>query len=151
MERKRRKTALAAAALAAAWIVAGCSVLNPYRGDFECPQMEKGKCVAVETAYRESLERKRLDPAGAQGKGDGASGAEEAWRKEAYAALAGMLQKPKAPLVAPPKVMRVLLLPYRADDGELYMARYAYFIVDEARFVLGERVTPEALGTAGEE
>ena len=52
-----------------------------------------------------------------------------------YKKLAGLLDEPKTPLIAPPKVMRVLLLPYK-NDRDLYMYRYAYFVVDDFRWVL---------------
>ena len=40
----------------AALLLCGCStVLNPYQSSFNCPETENGKCVSVQTAYRESL------------------------------------------------------------------------------------------------
>jgi hypothetical protein len=37
--------------------------------------------------------------------------------------------------------MRVLLLPYRGGDKELFMYRYAYFVVDDYSWVLGDNIT----------
>ena len=45
-------------------------------------------------------------------------------------------------MVAPPKVLRVLLLPYEGSDNVLYMYRYVYSFVDEPRWILDEMVTP---------
>jgi conjugal transfer pilus assembly protein TraV len=40
----------------------GCgAVLNPYKEDFSCPDYDKGKCIKVEGAYKESLQKKRND------------------------------------------------------------------------------------------
>lgn len=55
--------------------------------------------------------------------------------------LTAMLKKPTTPLMAPPKVMRVLFLPYQGDGNELYMTRYAYFMVDNPKWVIGKYLT----------
>ena len=60
---------------------------------------------------------------------------EKAYQEGVYKKLTGLLDEPKTPLIAPPKVMRVLLLPYK-NDRDLYMYRYAYFVVDDFRWVL---------------
>jgi conjugal transfer pilus assembly protein TraV len=37
----------------------GCgTILNPYKDDFSCPDHDKGKCIRVEGAYKESLQKK---------------------------------------------------------------------------------------------
>ena len=76
--------------------------------------------------------RRRTDPAkGAVLPTNG----EKAYQEGVYKKLAGLLEEPKTPLIAPPKVMRVLLLPYK-NDRDLYMYRYVYFVVDDFRWVL---------------
>jgi conjugal transfer pilus assembly protein TraV len=35
-------------------------------------------------------------------------------------------------------VMRVLTLPYKGDENELYMLRYVYIIVDGPKWVMGD-------------
>ena len=83
----------------------------------------------------------RRIPAGqiaANGPGQGGglpTNGEKAYQEGVYKKLAGLLDEPKTPLIAPPKVMRVLLLPYK-NDKDLYMYRYAYFVVDDFRWVL---------------
>jgi conjugal transfer pilus assembly protein TraV len=38
----------------------GCgAILNPYKDDFSCPDYDKGKCIKVEGAYKESLQKKK--------------------------------------------------------------------------------------------
>ena len=49
-----------------------------------------------------------------------------------------MLKEPNTPLLAPPKVMRICILPYRGDQNELYMMRYVYLLVDEPKWVVGD-------------
>jgi len=138
-------------------LACSCAILNPYKDDFECPVADKGKCVSIERAYKESNERK--DPAATQGlvkdkkvekaKQEApvvsdATKAEDAWRKEVYSTLQELLKDPKTPIVTPPKVMRLLILPYQnGKHSELYLPRYIYFIVDEPRFIMGDKVTWE--------
>lgn len=111
-------------------LVSGCS---PYASKFQCPDTDPGKCVPVEQAYLESKGTWRPE------RGSELEPALDAYRSAFFSRVAGLLEEPVAPLVVPPKVMRMLLLPYRGADNELYMPRYTYFFVDEARFVLGER------------
>jgi len=40
-------------------VICGCgAALNPYKDDFSCPAQDKGKCIRVEGAYKESLQKK---------------------------------------------------------------------------------------------
>ncbi len=123
-------------------LAAGCSLLNPYQGEFPCPQAEKGKCQPLKAAYEDSLKK---CPGGNCGNTAAAAGrtmkegiAEAAYQQEVFATLRGLLEKPRAPMTVPPKVMRVLLLPYRGDANELYMARYLYFFSEDPRWIMGE-------------
>ena len=111
------------------------NTINPYKSNFNCPYKESGKCISMTGAYDESRQeqdrsqrtrrRRRLAP----------TNGEKAYQEGVYKKLAGLLDEPKTPLIAPPKVMRVLLLPYK-NDRDLYMYRYAYFVVDDFRWVL---------------
>ena len=130
--------------------VSGCSALNPYQSEFTCPQKENGKCVSVDAAYDESLKKGKI------GKSSEAiaipvppTGEKEAveaslpkgdllYREEVNRKLAGLLKEPVTPIVAPSQVVRVLLLPYRGDSGELFMSRYVYFIAEEPRWIIGD-------------
>ena len=62
------------------------------------------------------------------------------YRSALYDKFSGLLKEPKTPIVAPPKVMRVLLLPYTGQENEFYMLRYVYFFVDKPRWILGDSV-----------
>jgi len=130
--------------VAAVTLYSGCSILNPYRSEFPCPQKENGKCVGVENAYDESLKTGKENPE-KPGKtvpekttADGSGKRSELlYQEEVYRKLAGLLREPVTPLVAPPRVMRVLLLPYRGDGGELFMPRYVYFMAEDPRWIMG--------------
>lgn len=129
----------------AALLLCGCStVLNPYQSSFNCPETENGKCVSVQTAYRQSL-NPLVKGAGGDcpdcGKGTpeeiNAASGEKDYRAALLSRLTGLLRAPETPLVAPPRVMRVLILPYKGDGGELFMPRYAYLFLEGPSWILG--------------
>ncbi|MDO3380353.1 TraV family lipoprotein [Geoalkalibacter halelectricus] len=130
-----------------ALMAAGCS---PYSSQFRCPETDPGKCVPLYEAYLES--RGMVSPSNSNGSNgrnpmmsvssDRHISGESDYQEALYGRLAGLLRDPETPMVAPPKVMRVLLLPYRGDGNELYMPRYTYFFVDEPRWILGDRMKP---------
>jgi conjugal transfer pilus assembly protein TraV len=128
----------------AAVLLCGCStVLNPYQSSFNCPETENGKCVSVQTAYRESLnplvksEGEECTNCGKERPAEmNGSPEEQGYRAALLSRLTGLLREPETPMVAPPQVMRVLLLPYKGDGGELFMPRYAYFFVDRPSWIM---------------
>ncbi len=138
----------------------GCSpILNPYSSDFTCPKTENGKCVDMEAAHEESLAKtgKKYRETGrppCNGKDcesknktdkekdrinkDNLPTPDIAYQDELHKKLAGLLAQPTTPVVAPPSVMRVLMLPYKGDENELFMLRYVYIIVDGPKWVMGD-------------
>lgn len=128
-------------------LLGGCSVLNPYKSEFTCPQKENGKCVGVDSAYYESLtktkdkienpESLKKDNSDKAKTKVGGQKSENLYQEEVFRKLAGLLREPVTPLVAPPRVMRVLLLPYKGEGGELFMPRYVYFMADDPRWIMG--------------
>lgn len=131
--------------LALITLLIGCaSVLNPYKSDFHCPETDKGKCVSVQNAYLESIQKnyKEEDEEKSeklkQDDGKIPQKQSNVYQEALYRELAGLLNEPLSPMVAPPMVMRVLLLPYKGDTNELYMLRYVYFFVDGPKWILGD-------------
>ena len=119
-------------------LLAACSTvgntINPYKSNFNCPYKESGKCISMTGAYDESR-RELAQPTDPGKAAISSTNGENAYQEGVYKKLADLLDEPKTPLIAPPKVMRVLLLPYK-NDRDLYMYRYAYFVVDDFRWVL---------------
>lgn len=68
------------------------------------------------------------------------------YRNALMGRLSGMIKQPQTPVVAPPKVMRVLMLPYKTEDNMLNTMRYVYFFADEPKFVLDNYLNLENLG-----
>lgn len=67
---------------------------------------------------------------------------DELYRDREYRELAGLIEQPVTPVVKPPKVLRTLIVSYTAGES-LYMPRYVYYFADEARFVLGDYLSPK--------
>jgi conjugal transfer pilus assembly protein TraV len=133
--------------LVLAILLTGCaSVFNPYESDFQCPETDRGKCVSIQDAYGESMqknlskENKEELKSEKPKEGDALKSQDKKndYQEALYKELAGLLKEPITPVVAPPKVMRVFLLPYKGDANELYMLRYIYFFVDEPKWILGD-------------
>ncbi|WP_157039905.1 type IV conjugative transfer system lipoprotein TraV [Pelobacter propionicus] len=140
----------------------GCTLLNPYESSFSCPETSNGKCVSVQTAYKESavgpgnpndpVPEHKEDDCGTDNAAPGSctdikntlslnpQARENApysrYQSALFEKFSGLLKEPVTPIVAPPKTMRVLLLPYTGQDNEFYMLRYVYFFVDEPRWLL---------------
>lgn len=154
--------------LAGMLLMSGCALLNPYESSFSCPESYNGKCVSVQTAYSESsgiagkAKNTAVDQShencGPDSENPGActesskesagfdpqskeNGALTKYRTALFDKFTGLLKEPVTPVVAPPKTMRVLLLPYTGQDNEFYMLRYVYFFVDEPRWLLGDTVS----------
>ena len=154
--------------LAGMLFMSGCVLLNPYESNFSCPESYNGKCVSVQTAYSESsggaartkdaVADQLQENCGSASDNPGAcaeivkeaanttssskeDGALTKYRAALFDKFTGLLKEPVTPVVAPPKTMRVLLLPYTGQDNEFYMLRYVYFFVDEPRWLLGDTVS----------
>jgi conjugal transfer pilus assembly protein TraV len=123
--------------LLCAFILFGCATFNPYSSEFSCPPSETGKCQSIRDSYDEA---KAAPAFGRTGTPQVAS--KDAYDKAVYDKLKGLLSAPQSPLVAPPQILRVLILPYQ-DDKRLFMSRHAYIIVDEPRFIMGNYLTQE--------
>ena len=116
-------------------VVAGCApvknAVNPYEENFRCRARDsEGQCVDTPTAYRQA---RVPDPATAT-----TSAVQDEAQGERYRAISDLLAAPETPLLNPPKILRVLLLPYRGEANELFMSRYAYLEIEPAEWVLTE-------------
>ena len=116
-------------------VVAGCApvknAVNPYEENFRCrARDDAGQCVDTPTAYRQA---RVPDPAT-----ETTSAVQDEAQGERYRAISDLLAAPETPLLNPPKILRVLLLPYRGEANELFMSRYAYLEIEPAEWVLTE-------------
>ena len=68
------------------------------------------------------------------------------YREASLKKITKLLRNPVTPIVAPPQVMRVLILPYEDDDGALNLQRFKYIMVDRAKWVLGDYLAVEEEG-----
>jgi len=136
----------------------GCSALiSGYNSEFQCPNTNKGKCVSVQTAYKESLEGRKhennpLVKENSNGKCEGEEGShdkdhgdnakpaikemEYGYQNALYKKLSSLIGQPSTPLVVPPDVMTVLILSYTGTGNELFSYRYVYFFATEPKWVI---------------
>ena len=117
--------------------VSGCAgvkdAVNPYEENFRCKAKDsEGKCLDTPTAYKEA----RL-PDGQLSEATPNASQIEA-QNSRYKALTDLLEAPETPVLNPPKILRVLLLPYKGENNELFMTRYAYLEIEPSQWVLTE-------------
>ena len=111
-------------------LLTGCgAALNPYHENFNCQAPEdSGRCVDTPSAYEEAV---GINPL--------VKGQEVNMKKHVdearFERLAQLLREPRTPIIVPPRILRVLILPYKGN-GDLFMARYAYLQVESPRWVL---------------
>jgi len=144
----------------------GCAIFNPYENDFSCPDTFHGKCISVTGAYNQALREKaevanseEIDTCiGGDCKGAGNSSNNpktagppitlastegknfNAYKDSLYRRLDNLLREPQTPVVAPAKVMRILFLPYKGQDGEFVMTHHVFFFADDPKWVLGNDI-----------
>lgn len=152
--------------LSLSFLLSGCHLINPYENDFSCPDTFHGKCISVNAAYEDSLtgndmaynktinsciggscpdnpeqeinESKQKVTIAKAGTVEDRN--YNAYKSSLYTRFDQLLREPQSPVVVPPKVMRVLFLPYRGQEGEFYMYRHIYFFVDDPKWILGDGV-----------
>ena len=120
-------------------LFAGCGpVLNPYEEHFKCKTPgDDGKCIDTPTAY--------MDARYSEGTGYETTTTEtpslphQNIHDARYRILTELLEKSEKPLLQPPKILRVLMLPYEGANGELFMTRYVYVQVEDAQWLLTEQ------------
>ena len=112
------------------FLVSGCgATLNPYHENFNCQAPEdSGLCVDTPSAYKEAVGI--TQPVNGE-----AADPEKRVDQVRLERLAQLLKEPQTPMVTPPRIVRVLILPYKGN-GDLFMARYAYLQVEPSGWVL---------------
>jgi conjugal transfer pilus assembly protein TraV len=118
--------------------VSGCAgvkdAVNPYEENFRCKAKDsEGKCLDTPTAYREA----RL-PDGQDIETNSINTSQVEAQNSRYKALTDLLEAPETPVLNPPKILRVLLLPYKGENNELFITRYAYLEIEPSQWVLTE-------------
>ena len=115
-------------------LLAGCGpVLNPYNEDFKCrAKDDAGECIDTPTAYQKA----RYPKPEAAVTPDPAETAQQELQENRYKIVSELLKEETKPLLQPPKILRVLLLPYKGEDEELFMSRYVYLKIEDSQWVL---------------
>ncbi len=112
-------------------------VVNPYDEEFHCRAKDtEGKCVDTPTAYDDARHPEPTSTPGQIAVPDPSAGLKAEARDSQYRTITNLLENPKTPLINPPKILRVLILPYKGEKNELFMSRYAYLEIENASWVL---------------
>jgi conjugal transfer pilus assembly protein TraV len=124
-------------------LLGGCGPLqdaiNPYEENFKCQAKNAmGECLDTPTAYRKA--RYPESKSTQCGDSDLQNKVKQEIQKNRYKTLAGLLEKEKKPLLQPPKVLRVLLLPYKGENEELFMSRYVYIKIEDSQWILTDLI-----------
>ncbi len=107
--------------------------VNPYNENFKCRAGDDaGECIDTPTAYKKARYPKPVSG----GEAKQAVGITREIQDNRYRLVAGLLQEEKKPLLQPPKILRVLLLPYKGESGELFMSRYVYVKIEDSKWIL---------------
>lgn len=156
------KTLLTACAAVFSMGATGCAIFAPYDSKFQCERSRDfGKCTDVAGAYsdalggvedsgvgsrgnvrrREKSVEERAEPLG----GDPGVARANITRYKAaeYGELASIIEQPITPVVAPPKLLRTLVVAYATPEKTLYLPRYVYYFVSEGNFLLGDYLNAE--------
>lgn len=105
--------------------------INPYNENFKCRAPEDdGECIDTPTAYKKARYPEIVSDEYP------VNGLQQEVQDNRYKILAELLQEPKKPMLQPPKILRVLLLPYKGENEELFMTRYIYVKIENSRWIL---------------
>ncbi len=107
--------------------------INPYEENFKCKARDDaGECIDTPTAYKKA----RYQEVATETVTEPADGIKQDVQNNRYKVVAELLQEEKKPLLQPPKILRVLLLPYKGEDEELFMSRYVYIKIEDSKWIL---------------
>jgi conjugal transfer pilus assembly protein TraV len=143
-------------------LLPGCSgfksIINPYEENFRCrTKDDAGKCIDTPSAYKEArfpnVDGTNTDTVCTKN-GDkipcpnipdnnititkvSKNNSNQLTAQDSrYKVLTELLEEPDKPMLEPPKIMRVLMLPYKGESDELFMTRYVYLKLKESQWIL---------------
>ena len=135
-------------------LLPGCSgfksIINPYEENFKCrTKDDAGKCIDTPSAYKEArfpdANNAEESATCTNVSGDkipchppvsNTNKNQLTAQDSRYKVLTELLEEPDKPMLEPPKIMRVLMLPYKGESDELFMTRYVYLKLKESQWVL---------------
>jgi len=115
-------------------LLTGCGpVLNPYNESFKCrARDDAGECIDTPSAYQKA----RYPEQPTQSEFPLVQTEQHQLQDNRYRLVSELLEEETKPLLQPPKILRVLLLPYKGEGEELFMSRYVYLKVEDSQWVL---------------
>lgn len=127
-------------------VAGGC---NPYNGEFNCKGAPFGSCAPTPEIYKDIIEGRGagealkpvdVDPAEEKTAVQGVpvEPLVSAYREAELKKITKLLKQPVTPVVVPPKVMRILFMPFESEEGILNMPEYAFIMLDKPKWVMGD-------------
>jgi len=147
-------------------LYACASLFSAYDSDFSCKNSDHGGCAHPLEAYEQARTEKvpifaATPGLAASGGGDKhlehdsldlgratQSSDYQSYQDASYSELGALIAAPQTPVLAPAKTVRTLILPYTdpRSSERLYMPRYVYSVLENARFVLGNYLLQSGSG-----
>ncbi|MEM3265252.1 MAG: TraV family lipoprotein [Thermoplasmata archaeon] len=115
------------------------SVLNPYHSSFQCPlsKLDEGKCESIPSAYHDALNSNNTSfnlLTMTNFSNNNNTPLRQQYQNSLYNKAVHLMNKPKTPIVVPPKVIRIYFMPYESN-GQLFMGQYTYIFVGKPRWI----------------
>lgn len=131
-------------------LLAGCGVLNPYDGEFQCERgKDYGKCISTAEAYKESLRggRDAIGDADAtvlyrkdeSGEMVPVAASQSQYKTAEYIKMRQLVEAPVSPVVVPPVVLRTLIAGYKTGSA-VYSPRFIHYFANDPQFLMGEEL-----------
>ena len=125
-------------------------LVNPDEENFKCrTRDDAGKCISTPSAYMEARfpdADNASETSCTNANGDTTPCPPDSphdsninqltAQNSRYKTLTALLAEPDKPMLEPPRIMRVLMLPYKGENDELFMTRYVYLKLKESQWVL---------------
>lgn len=134
------------------FLIGGCGkIMNPYSSKFSCPEWEQGKCIGIPEAYYSSFEKegnytinqKELEEQyrkllSSEEFDESLSYVRKQYLEGLYNTMKKLFEEPVMPVLVPPKIVRVLVLPYGGEKESkfFYGNRYIYVVVEDYKWLL---------------
>ena len=107
--------------------------INPYEENFKCKANDDaGECIDTPTAYQKA----RYPEPESSAEQNVIDESRQVIQDNRYKILTDLLEEPEKPMLQPPKILRVLLLPYKGEGDELFMTRFVYLKIEDSKWIL---------------
>lgn len=115
----------------ACFLISGCGTTKEW---YKTYKYEAPKGWKREKALEKELEKKRMLAMKKSAKNKEKS----LYEKEVQELMVKLLRTPPTPLRVPDRILRVLILPYVDENGNLIAGHYTFLKVEEGKWIMGD-------------